>query len=127
MVELAVVLPLLMFFFVVAVDYSRLFYFSQIVTNCARNGAMYASDPVQAAYTPYADVEEAAKADVKGQPAVHDMLIVPPPIYGTDTHGDYCEVTVKYPFSTITKYPGIPTNIVLTRTFRVRVAPEIPE
>ena len=35
-VELAVILPLLVFLFLVVVDYCRLFYFSQVVTGCAR-------------------------------------------------------------------------------------------
>src|SRR5205085_569737 len=37
-VELALVLPVLMFLFLVAVDYSRLFHYAQMVSNCARNG-----------------------------------------------------------------------------------------
>src|SRR3954451_8532118 len=43
-VELALLLPFLCFLFVVAVDYSRVFYFAVTVQNCARNGAYYASD-----------------------------------------------------------------------------------
>ena len=43
--ELAILLPFLAFAFVIAVDWSRIFYYSVIVTNCARNGALYASDP----------------------------------------------------------------------------------
>ena len=42
-VELAVVLPLLCFLFVIAVDFARVFYFDLTVANCARSGAIYAS------------------------------------------------------------------------------------
>ncbi len=44
-VELAVLLPLLVFLFVVTVDFARVYYFSLTLQNCARAGAMYASDP----------------------------------------------------------------------------------
>jgi Flp pilus assembly protein TadG len=42
-VELAILLPLLGFLFVIALDYSRIFYFTMVVTNCARSGAIYGS------------------------------------------------------------------------------------
>src|SRR5215212_12102116 len=40
-VELAVLAPLLCMLFVMAIDYSRIFYFTMVVTNCARSGAIY--------------------------------------------------------------------------------------
>src|SRR5262249_3064330 len=52
-VELAVLLPFLMFLFVIAVDWSRVFYASVIVSNCARNGALSACDPTTQASSPY--------------------------------------------------------------------------
>ena len=58
-VELALVLPFLAFLFVIAVDWSRIFYFTVIVTSCARNGALYASDPPNQPRSPYASVSEA--------------------------------------------------------------------
>src|SRR4051794_11952174 len=54
-VELAVLLPFLAFLFVIAVDWSRIFYYSVIVTNAARNGALYASDPTTQSESPYAN------------------------------------------------------------------------
>jgi Flp pilus assembly protein TadG len=44
-VELAVLLSFLAFLFVIAVNFARIFYYSQVVENCARQGALYASDP----------------------------------------------------------------------------------
>ena len=44
-VELALLLPFLTFLLLITIDYCRLFYYSQVVTNCARNGAVFASDP----------------------------------------------------------------------------------
>src|SRR6478752_6554265 len=62
-VELSIVLPLLLFLFVATMDYSRVFYASVIVANCARNGALYASDPNIADRSPYETLQEAVQAD----------------------------------------------------------------
>src|SRR5437879_2256200 len=42
-VELAVLLPFLVFLFLVGTDYCRLFYYSLTLANCARNGAHFGS------------------------------------------------------------------------------------
>ena len=91
-VELAILLPLLVFLFVVAVDFSRVFYYTLTITNCARNGAIYASDPVAAAESPYGSVQDAALAtatDWASPPTVSA------PSYGSNADGSrYVEVTV---------------------------------
>ena len=43
--ELAVLAPLLLFVLIVAIDFCRLFFDYTIITNAARNGALWASDP----------------------------------------------------------------------------------
>src|SRR5262245_16633548 len=43
-VELAILLPLLAFLFVIGVDFARLYHPYVAVTNAARSGAMYGSD-----------------------------------------------------------------------------------
>src|SRR6266550_1682995 len=70
----------------ITIDYCRLFYYSQIVTNCARNGGVYASDPFAAKQSPYADLTAAAKADASTdiQPDLHVNSSS-----GTDTNGTY--------------------------------------
>src|SRR5688500_14469174 len=62
-VELAVLLPLLVFLFVIAVDFARIFYYSVTLTNCARAGAMYASDPTTSGESAFASTQAAALAD----------------------------------------------------------------
>ncbi|MBI1916029.1 MAG: pilus assembly protein [Planctomycetes bacterium] len=123
-VELALLLPILTFLLLITIDYCRLFYYSQIVTNCARNGAVYASDPFAAAESPYPDLDTAAKADASSdiQPQLHVSST-----NGTDTNGTYTRVTVTYTFNTITSYPGIPSSVTITRTVQVRVAPSAPQ
>src|SRR5262245_16916603 len=58
-VELAVLVPFLAFLFVIALDFGRIFYFSVTVENCARSGALYGSDPVAAAQSPYSSIQQA--------------------------------------------------------------------
>jgi Flp pilus assembly protein TadG len=121
-VELALLLPLLAFLFIVAVDYARLFYFSLTVQNCARNGAMYASDPTGAIQSPYASTEQAALSDagnLSPTPTVTSRTV-------TDSTGTYAEVTVTYQFKTITSYPGIPNTVNLTRTVKMRMTRDVP-
>jgi hypothetical protein len=122
-VELALVLPVLALFFLVAVDFARLYYHYNIVTNCARNGALYGSDPTAALESHYATLQDATLADapdLNPQPTMTSSS-------GTDSAGNpYIEVTVVYPFQTISNYPGLPNPINLTRTVRMRVAPTIP-
>jgi Flp pilus assembly protein TadG len=124
-VELALLLPFLAFLFLIAVDYCRLFYYSQVVTNCARNGGIYASDPITAAMSPYPDLETAAKADASSD--IQSQLKVEVSAVMTDSDGDYRQVKVSYPFTTITNYPGIPSSVTITRTVQVRVAPAAPK
>ena len=62
-VELAVLLPFLLFVCVIATDWARLLYYTITVEACARNGALYAADPVAAATSPYSSVTVAAMAE----------------------------------------------------------------
>jgi Flp pilus assembly protein TadG len=122
-VELALVLPLLGLLFLITVDFARLYYHYNIVTNCARNGALYASDPTTAAESPYLSLQAAAQADAPNldpQPTVSSTS-------GNDgSNNPYVEVTVVYPFATISNYPGLSNPINLTRTVRMRLSPATP-
>jgi Flp pilus assembly protein TadG len=119
-VELAVLLPFLAFVFVIAIDWARIFYFSQVIENCARQGALYASDPKAPANNLYNNVQTAALADASN--------LNPPPTVtsatGTDAAGNaYVTVTVTWSFQTITRFPGVPSIVNLTRTVQMRLAP----
>ena len=119
-VELAVLLPLIAFLFVTAVDYARIFYYSQVIENCARQGALWACDEKGNAQNLYPDVTTAALADAPNlspQPTATEA-------FGTDAAGNsYVSVTVTWTFQTITNYPGVPNSVTLTRTVQMRVAP----
>jgi Flp pilus assembly protein TadG len=123
-VELALVLPFLMFMFLVAVDFCRVFYFSQVVTTCARNAALYVSDPDGPNQSRYPSLDAAARGDA--DPSFASQLAVTS-TSGTDAVGKYTQVTVSFPFTSISRYPGIPQTLTVKRTALVRPAPAIPK
>jgi len=117
--ELAVWLPLLVFVLIVAIDFCRLFFSYTIITNAARNGALWASDPlangtVTPSQSPYATVQDAALADANNlNPAltaanVTSSPTIPPP------NGGQVKVTVQYQFNMISTYLGF-SNVNLSR------------
>ena len=118
--ELALLLPFLVFLLGITVDYGRIFYCSQIVNNCAQNGAIYGSDAVLASQSPYTSIQQAALADatdLSPQPTVTSTT-------GSDASGNaYVRVTVNWTFKSITSLPGIPSTVNLSRTVQMRVSP----
>src|SRR5947209_20034997 len=104
-VELAFVLPFLTVMFIMAVDYARVFYYAQIVENCARNGAYYASNYSPQIYA-YPDVASAVAEDAK------DLTPAPSVTtrYSANADGPYTstlrttgfvEVTVSWSFNSL--------------------------
>lgn len=121
-VELAILLPLLTFLFLIATDYARIFYCSLTLENCARNGALCASNAFNYPM-PYSSIAQAALADGANlnPPLTSDDVTV---TNGTDANGNpSVTVTVNYTFQTITNYPGLPSSVNLTRSVEMRVAP----
>ena len=92
------------------------------MTNCARNGAVYGcQDPTCAVDTSgirTAVLRDAANLDSS------KMTIVT--TRDSTTNPTYVEVTVTYPFSTITNYPGLAGKFSLTRKVRTNVTPWVP-
>lgn len=122
-VELAVLLPLLIFLFVISVDFARVYYFSVTLTNCARAGALYASDPTTASESPFANVTEAALADATNLSPAPTVASTE----GTDQYGQrYAEVTVRHTFRTLTGFPGVPNEVNLARTVRMNISAGSP-
>jgi Flp pilus assembly protein TadG len=121
-VELALLLPLLGFLFVIALDYSRVFYFTMVVTNCARNGALYGSqNPTTANDT--SGIQTNALQD-SGNLSSQSLTVTSKT--DSTTSPTYVDVTVSYPFTTITNYPGVPNSTNIVRTVRMAVTPWTP-
>jgi Flp pilus assembly protein TadG len=120
--ECALLLPILCFFFVVAVDYGRVFYYTVTVTNCARSGALYGSqNPTTANDTTGITAE--AKRDA---PNLTSSLINVTSVTNSATNPTYVDVTVTYPFTTITNFPGVTRTTTISRTIRATVTPLTP-
>jgi len=121
-VELALLLPLLVFLFVAALDFGRIFYYSLTLENCARNGAHYASGSANS-QVPYADIQSATIADganLKPPLKKEDVAVS----NGTDVDGNpTVTVTVTYTFRTVTNFQGIPAAVPISQSAQMRVAP----
>lgn len=123
-VELALLLPLLMFLFVIALDYGRIFYYSQILANSARSGALYASDPYSPLANRYSSIPEAALAEAR------DLTPQPTITWSRESGADgrsYVVVTASWTFKTLISYPGVPETVALERTVRAQIAPAAPQ
>lgn len=121
-VEFAVLLPFLLYLCIIAVDWARLMYFSQCVNDCARAGAIWASDDEVRLKSRYATVTAAALAEAPG--------INPTPTVSQTTDvtaqgkPDWVTVTVSMQFDTISNFPGVPKTQSITRSVRMKVAPQ---
>lgn len=124
-VELAILLPFLTFIALATIDFCRVFYYAMTVENCARNGAVYASE-VFNTDAQYASIAAATISDGQSlRPAMSTANVST--ANATDADGNaVIRVTVTYTFNTITSYPGIPSSVTLTRTEQARVAPAAP-
>ena len=141
-VELAILLPFIALMFVIAVDWARVFYYSIAVRNCARNGALYLSQQQSAKTTssPYTDsgyvnlyVNAASPVTAAALADAPDLTPTPTvtSASGSDSHGSYVEVTVSYPFQTVTGFSvsffNVPSSTNVTSTVRMYVPPESPK
>jgi Flp pilus assembly protein TadG len=121
--ELALLLPFLMAVFVGVTDFARVFYYAMTITNCARNGALWACDPINATQSPYTNVTDAALADASNLSPTPTVTSTT----GTDFDGQpYVSVTVTYTFQSITAFPLFPSSLTLTRTVQMRQIPLEP-
>jgi Flp pilus assembly protein TadG len=121
-VELALVLPVLCVLFVVAVDFTRVFYFTITLTGVARNGALYASSGSAAALD-----DDAIKAHaLMDATTLQVKRLSIKLVRDNDAFPTAVEVIVTYPFSTVTRFPGVPSEFTLKRSVRIRVAPDVP-
>ena len=136
--ELAVVLPFLCFVFAIAVDYSRIFYYTITLEYAARDGAYFASNyPGLYSYT---DASSTQAQDITNAALGESTNISPTPTvaatYDTTYNGSYTSTTtdgtgfvqvkVTYTFTTIMNFPGVPSSTVINRQVRMAMAPITP-
>jgi Flp pilus assembly protein TadG len=124
-VELAFALPVLAIVLVVAADFGRLFYTYVEVINAARAAAQYGSNSVVTAADSTGMIA-AAKQDgvnlanltVTASQCTCGTATASVPACSSnyctnDPQGNYVVVNAQAPFSTITKYPGVPSSVTL--------------
>ena len=131
LVELALILPLLLFSLIAATDFARAFHDLVIVTDRARLGALYASQNVglpghMAQDLTWQDgIVAAVSADCAELSLTPAVMISPSALSSIPASDPYVSVTVTSPFQTVMTYPGIPSQIKLTQTIRMRLQPTV--
>lgn len=138
--ELALLLPFLMFLWVVAIDWARIFYYTVTLEYAARDGCYYASNyPGIYNYDTNGD-GIAQDSEIQTAALSEATNLSPTPTvtttYDTTYNGayasasasgnNYVQVKVTYTFQTVTNFPGVPSSTVLNRQVRMRIAPTIP-
>jgi Flp pilus assembly protein TadG len=122
-VELAALLPFIVFLAVIGTDWARLFYYTIAIEACAREGALYAADPESSSVSPYADYQAAALASA---PSLSPAPTVSKQSVTVDGRPGV-EVTVSINFTTLTNFPGVPKTETITRKVSMRNIPISPD
>ena len=119
-VELAALLPFILYLAVIATDWARLLYYTITLESCARAGALYAADPVARDVSPYADYKAAA------QGAAPKITLSGYDTGTTTVNTKTCVwVSVTYDFKTLTNFPGVPHSQTLKRKVEMRTFPVV--
>ena len=122
-VELALVLPLLLIILVVAVDFARVFYNAQVITDCARTAALFSANPDLADRTEHESAVDLAlkcAEDLNPRPTITIT-------HGTDSLSQaFVEATVSQTFRLIGPLV-FQSEFVITRTARARLYPSALE
>jgi Flp pilus assembly protein TadG len=119
-VELALLLPMMCFVCVAAIDFCRAFADAMTVSECAHVGALKgmlapASEPLPTAAIEAAVLARATRLETPPEVAVRS---------GADAAGaPYVEVEVSYAVRPLFSYPGVPDSTLVVRTVRMRRTP----
>ena len=114
-----VLLPFLIWLVVISVDWARLMYYTITINDCARSGAIWASDAELRMKSRYTTVTAAALAEAPELTPTPTVTLQS----GTYEGNPAAIVTVSTRFQTITDFPGVPSSDTITRTVRMRIAP----
>ncbi len=119
-VELAVTLPLLLLLFAGSIDFARVYSDVQLVTECARAGAMFAADPDLADLSGHETVEALIAASATKLTPKPEVSVV----YGTDERNrKYVQVTVRHSFNLLVSLlRSQPVTVTHTSQARLRPA-----
>jgi Flp pilus assembly protein TadG len=119
--ELALIAPVLIFALLLAIDFCRVFFAYSTITNAARNGALWASDPLASTQSPYTSLLLAASADAGNlNPALTSSNVT-----SSNPSTTTVTVTVSYQFPLITSYLGL-SRVNLARQVTMLIEPLSP-
>jgi Flp pilus assembly protein TadG len=113
-VEFALLLPVLLTILLGAADFARAFGYSVVVSNCARNGALYGSSSAEAA-TDTAGIQAAALQDAGTLNATVASSF--------DSKTNYVTVTVTYNVTLYSSYLGLGNPFALSHKVTMSVLP----
>jgi len=122
-VELAALLPFIVFLAVIGTDWARLFYYTIAIEGCARAGALWAADTSAQSESQYSTVTAAALASA---PSLSPTPNVSQQSVTVDGRPGV-RVTVTVAFTTLTNFPGVPKSETLTRKVSMRTIPITPD
>ena len=130
LIELALLLPLLITIVLACIDFGRLAYTHIAVTNAAREGAYIGSfNPVTTASLPnWEAVIQQATLNELAQLELEDIdnnrfpesVGIVATLIKEDGRNDRVRVSVSYPFETIVNWPGIPSDVTISRAVEMR-------
>ena len=130
LVELALVLPILLLLMVGTIEIGRFAYYAILVSNAARAGAQYGAQSLTTS-ADTAGIQTAARND-----GLATLTVTPTQLCGCTATalggcpaGGFCanplvyvEVTTSGTFASLFSYPGLPRNLTLTSTIKMRVS-----
>ena len=142
LVELAVALPLLAIILVGTIDFGRAFRTAMIVTNAARAGAQYGAQSLTNSGDPLGMVNQATSVltanglatgatptALRSCQCASDLAVIPGVVACTSTCPNTqhlvvsVTVTAVRTFSMVNPFPGLPSNLTITRDASMRVMP----
>jgi Flp pilus assembly protein TadG len=123
-VEMALVLPLILLFAFACVDFGRVVHAYVVVSNAARCGAEHGSMHKFTTYThPFweSQVRQAVEKEMQGLAGFTADELQTTLTTFTDADGLFrLDVEVQYPFQTVVRWPGVPSQITLNHRVAMR-------
>ena len=132
-VEFAIVGSFLTALFLIALDYSRIFYYQTTLNQCARNGALYGANlrsykettwvsPYNTGTPTDGNIKTVTIADGTNlSPALSTSQVTVAHAKGSDGNAAV-QVTINYTYTTLTSFPGLGKNFQLQAKASMRVA-----
>lgn len=118
LVELALIMPILVLFLLIAADFGRAYSANIAISSAAREGASFGSRSNANA----SDATAVRAAALAQNPTFWGVAPVVTSSVDEDEFGfDYVEVTVEYEFDVLFSFPPIPDSVDMSQTVRMRI------